>query len=249
MRTVLLFLVTITACFGQKKIASIELGNNVSYAAVDRPGDLYVVLNDGQVLKYDKAGKQIGHLKLNSVPTIFDPKDGTRAFAYFRESQTIALIAPDLSSSESAPLHPEFAVSALLVCPSKNEFWILDSADFSIKKTKGRGTAIDYESSFAKKDNPVYMREYLNFLFVLDNGIHVLNNLGKEIHQLDAAPYFSFLGEEIYYPSGNTLQFVDLYTTEKRQIDLPHAATFVLLTDDRMILVSGKSIEFFEFVP
>jgi hypothetical protein len=94
------------------------------------------------------------------------------------------------------------------------------------------------------------MREYLNFLFVLDNGIHVLNNLGKDIRKLEVnAASFNFLGEEIYYPSGNSLQLVDLYNTEQRTISLPHAAEFALLTDDRMILVQGKLIEFFEFVP
>lgn len=249
MRSIIVLLFITTASFGQKKVASVNVASSIAYAAVDRPGDLYVVLTDGQILKYDKTGKQIGQMKFKSVPTIFDPRDGTRAFAYFRDSQTIESIAPDLSFSDSSPLHPEFAVSAWLVCPSKNEFWILDSADFSIKKTRGRGTAIAYESAFNKKENPEYMREYLNFLFVLDNGIHVLNNLGKEINHLGAAPYFSFLGEEIYYPSGNTLQLIDLYTTEKRQINLPHPAAFALLTDDRMILVDGKSIEFLEFVP
>lgn len=250
MRSIILLLIASTACFAQKKIATVNVEKDVVYAAVDRPGDLYVVLSDGQALKYDKSGKQIGKMKFKSVPTIFDPRDGTRAFAYFRESQTITSILPDLSSSEDSPLHPEFAVSAWLVCPSKNEFWILDSADFSIKKTKGRGTAIAYESAFTKKDNPLYMREYLNFLFILDNGIHVLNNLGKDIRKIDAnVSWFSFLGEEIYFPDGNTLQLLDLYNTEKRTISLPHAVQFALLTDDRMILVQGKSVEFFEFVP
>jgi hypothetical protein len=250
MRIVILILITTTACFGQKRIAAIQTPANVTYAAVDRPGDLYVVLSDGQALKYDKTGKQIGMIKFKTVPTIFDPKDGTRAFAYFRESQTIESIAPDLSFSDSSPIHPEFAVSAWLVCPSKNEFWILDSADFSIKKTKGQGTAIAYEAAFAKKDNPTYMREYLNFLFILDNGIHILNNLGKDFRKIDAnVSWFSFLGEEIYYVSGNSLVLVDLYNTEKREIALPHPAKFALLTDDRMILVQDKSVEFFEFVP
>jgi hypothetical protein len=201
-------------------------------------------------LKFDKNALQIGRKKFDAVPTLFDPKDGTRAFAYFREKQTIESIAPDLSFSDTSPLHPEFAVNAWLVCPSKNEFWILDGADLSLKKTKEKGTAIAYESKYGGTGNAVYMREYLNFLFVLDNGIHILNNLGKEIRKLDASPsYFSFLGEEIYFLSGNSLQLVDLYTTEKREIALPHPTKFAFLTDSRMILVGDRTVEFFEFVP
>jgi len=257
MRTIALLIAVVCSavCFGQKKVASVDITGDVAYAAVDRPGDLYVIMTNGEALKFDKAGKQIGKKKFKSVPTIFDPKDGTRAFAYFRDTQTLESIAPDLSFTDSTPVHPEFAVSAWMVCPSKNEFWILDSADFSLKKTKGRGTSIAYESPFndTNAENVQYMREYLNFLFILDKqkGIFIQNNLGKTIHKIESKelPYFSFLGEEIYYPSGNSLQLIDLYTTEKRQIALPYPAQFAFLTDDRMILVGNKKIEFFEFTP
>jgi hypothetical protein len=244
---ILVFLSTVA--FGQKKIASVKIENNVVFASVDRPGDLYVIATNGEALKYDKDGKTIGKRKFKSVPDIFDPRDGTRAFAYFRDSQTIETIRPDLSDSDSSPLHPEFAISALMVCPSKNELWILDSADLTLKKTKERGTAIAYEVPFGHSAS--YMREYLNFLFILDNHeIHVLNNLGKEISKLDInASYFSFLGEELYYPSGNLLELFDLYTKEKRHHSPPHQARFILLTDDRMILIDDQAIEFFEFTP
>ncbi len=253
MTRVLILMLIGSVAFGQKKIATTKLDNTVAFAAVDRPGDLYVILSNGEALKFDKYGKQIGKKKFNEVPTIFDPRDGTRAFAYLRSVQTIESIAPDLSFTDMSPVHPEFAVSAWLVCPSKNEFWILDAADFSLKKTKEKGTAIAYEAAFIGESDIKqikYMREYLNFLFVLDKGIHVINNLGKEITLLEAdVPYFSFLGEEIYYPSGSSLSLIDLYTTDTRKIPLPHAAKFAFLTDDRMILVDDGAIEFFEFVP
>ncbi|MEI9920606.1 MAG: hypothetical protein WDO14_17710 [Bacteroidota bacterium] len=250
MKIVLIMLLCVDVCVAQKKLATVDLSTTVSYAAVDRPGDLYVIMTNGEAIKLDKDGKNIGKKKFNTLPTIFDPKDGTRAFAYYRKLQAIESIAPDLSDGDFSPLHPEFAVNAWLVCPSKNELWILDSADFSLKKTKEKGTAIAYESMLGKT-NATYMREYLNFLFMLDpKGIHILNNLGKEIRVIDASVIdFGFLGEEIYYVSNASLQLVDLYTTEKRQIALPHNAQFAFLTDDRMILVEGKKIEFFQFAP
>jgi hypothetical protein len=247
---VLIFLLMSVSCFAQKQIATFQLPGEVAFASIDRPGDLYVIMKNGDAVKLDKNATLIGKKKFNTLPTIFDPRDGTRAFAYYRGLQTIESIAPDLSFGELTPLHPEFAVNAWLVCPSKNEFWILDSADFSLKKTKDKGTAIAYESTFAKEKDPTYMREYLNFLFVLDNGIHVLNNLGKEIRKLDAdVRDFGFLGEELYYVLNSSIQLVDLYTTERREIPLPHNSRFAFLTDDRMILVDGKKVEFFEFSP
>jgi len=247
---ILSFLLLSFSCFAQKQVATFQLPDDVLFASVDRPGDLYVIMKNGDALKLDKNAKLIGKKKFNTLPTIFDPKDGTRAFAYYRDLQSIESIAPDLSFGDFTPLHPEFAVKAWLVCPSKNEFWILDSADFSLKKTKNNGTSIAYESKFTTRRDPTYMREYLNFLFVLDKGIHVLNNLGKEIHMIDVdVRDFSFLGEELYYVSNGSLQLIDLYTTEKREIPLPHRSQFAFLTDDRMILVDGKKVEFFEFTP
>ncbi|HEX8060062.1 MAG TPA: hypothetical protein VF473_03965 [Cyclobacteriaceae bacterium] len=249
MRILLLWLLSFS-CFAQKQVATFQLPSEVSFAAVDRPGDLYVIMKNGEAVKLDKNAKQIGKRKFATIPTVFDPKDGTRAFAYYRGLQATESIAPDLSFGDFTPLHPEFAVNTWLVCPSKNEFWILDSADFSLKKTKEKGTAIAYESRFATQGNPAYMREYLNFLFVLDKGIHVLNNLGKEIRKIDAdVRDFSFLGEELYYVSKSSLQLIDLYTTEKREIPLPHPVQFAFLTDDRMILIAGKTVEFLEFTP
>ncbi|HZY79820.1 MAG TPA: hypothetical protein VFE50_09870, partial [Cyclobacteriaceae bacterium] len=123
---VILFCFFVTGvCVAQKKVASVDVATAIAYACVDRPGDLYVIMTNGEALKFDKNGKQIGKKKFNTVPTIFDPKDGTRAFAYFRDTQMVESITPDLSYTDASPLHPEFAVSAWLVCPSKNEFWIL----------------------------------------------------------------------------------------------------------------------------
>ncbi len=243
--------------FSQKKVADVSLPAKPVYAAVDRPGDLYVVFDNAIVIKYDKNGKQLATRQLASVPTLFDPRDGVRVFAYDRKRQATASIAPDLSELEETPLHPEFAVSGWLVCPSKNEYWLLDSTDVSLKKTREKGKAIAYEASFVKGQANVrqvsYLREYQNFLFVLDRekGIHVLNNLGREVKVFEEPnlPYFSFIGEEIYFPTAQGLQLVDLFTTEKRIIQLPHPATFALITDERMILVSNSKIEFLEFQP
>jgi hypothetical protein len=249
MRIAFLFFISITVSFGQKKVATVSMESMPVFAAVDRPGDLYVVLANNRLMKVDKSGLTINVVTLPSIPTILDPKDGTRVFAYYHDTQSIESLTPDLSESTFTSLHPEFAVSASLVCPSKNELWILDAADFSLKKTRSNGSAIAYESAFRKTESK-YMREYLNFLFVLDSGIHILNNLGKEINKLDVnVPYFSFLGEEIYYPQGNSLVLVDLYTSEKRTLGLPHPARFAFLTDDRLILVDDKNIDFFEFTP
>jgi len=256
--TILILTFTALTCLGQGKlISTIPLSGKVHFASVDRPGDLYIIMEDGLVRKFDLNGKEIASKKFVSPPTLFDPRDGTLSFAYFRDHQRLEYLSPDMSSSTEKQLPPEFTVYPWQVCPARNELWILDSADLSLKQTAGRATTVGYEAKWqgkpARPSSITFMREYLNFLFILDvdNGIHVFNNLGRHIRQIDqpGLKYFNFLGEELYYMQGQSVQLMDLYTGELRQLAIPKPCTFALLTDQRMILVSDGKVEFFEFVP
>lgn len=238
-------------------IGSVPLAGKAQFASVDRPGDLYVVMADGLIRKFDLNGKEIASRKFNTVPTLFDPRDGTLSFAWFRDARKLTYLPPDMSSSTETPIRPEFAVSPWQVCPSKNELWILDSADMSLKQTIGKVTAVGYDvmwpGTAPTPSSVTFMREYQNFLFVLDKetGIHMFNSLGRKIRQVDEKNlmYFNFLGEELYYIKSQSLKFLDLYTGESREIPLPSPCKFALLTDQRMILVKEGKVEFFEFTP
>jgi hypothetical protein len=249
---------TFIAYAQDKPIATVQLTGTVTFAGIDRPGDLFIVMSDGWVRKYDKNGVEIVSKKFTSAPTLFDPRDGTLSFAYFREGQRLEYLSPDMSVSVEKVLNPEFAISAWQVCPSKNELWILDSADLSLRQTLDRGTAVAYDANWtgpkpSSLEGIVFMREYLNFLFVLDRqtGIYMFNNLGKPIRHIKEENlfWFNFLGEELYYSKGQALHFIDLYTGETREIALPWQSQFALLTDERLILVGAGKIEFRAFAP
>jgi hypothetical protein len=241
-----------------KLVKSVPLNGTVVFAAVDRPGDVYIIMSDGLIRKFDKNGVQLATKKFESPPTLFDPRDGTMSFAYFRAGQKLIFLSPDMSTSDERSLNPEFAISAWQVCPSKNEMWILDSADMSLKQTNDRGSTIAYDAAWtgekpASANTIVYMREYLNFLFVLDSegGLHMFNHLGKPIRHIKEKdmPWFNFLGEELYYPKLNSLHFTDLYTGEERELPMPKKGSFVLLTDERMMVVTQERVEFRVFKP
>lgn len=255
---ILVFLLAAANCYGQGKLVnSIPLNGRVHFASVDRPGDLYIIMEDGLVRKFDLNGNEIATKKFASTPTLFDPRDGTLSFAYFRGQQKTEYLSPDMSSSVEKQLPPDFAVYPWLVCPSKNELWILDSADLSLRQTTGRATSIAYDVNWqGEKPLPTslaFMREYQNFLFVLDKerGIHMFNNLGKKIRKLGdpGMTSFNFLGEELYYHGSKSIHLMDLYTGEAREIPLPYPCTFALLTDQRMILLTEGKVEFLEFTP
>ena len=99
----------------------------------------------------------------------------------------------------------------------------------------------------------VFVSQYQNFLFLLDptTGIFVYNSLGKQIRKIPSAGlgHFNFLGEELYYKEEGKLKFLDLFTAETREMNLPTPTDFVLLTDERMIVATKDQVVIFEFTP
>lgn len=258
MRTFCLWLtISASALYAQpKKITSLAFQQHVVAASVDRPGDLYLIFQNGEIQKISKDGARVATVKYNTPPDLFDPRDGVLAFAFFRATNRFDYLGTDLTISDSQVVHPEFAINPWLVCPSRNEIWIMDSVDLSLKKTGASLHLIEKDINWKAPltaSEITYVREYQNFLFILsrDKGIFVVNSMGKLIKsvELKGIPYFNFLGEELYYPTGNVLHFMDLYSGETRTVTLPQKAEFALLTDERMFLIQDDRLDIFEIVP
>jgi len=246
--------------FAQRLPISVSVEDEVVWAGIDRPGDLFVVLANGDVQKFDKTGKKIGSHQFNAPPTLLDPLDGVQSFFYQRKDQTYGTMSYDFKTVERKKVEPAFAVSPWLVCPALRELWILDSGDFSIKKTALNSTAISLENALQhlpekKITDFISLREYQNYVFLLDKtaGVHVFNPLGKYIRTLGDKnmSYFNFLGEELYYIVAGDIIFIDLYTGERRELPLLTGTKFqfVLLNEDRMYRIAGRAITISEFRP
>ncbi|MBS1542050.1 MAG: hypothetical protein JST14_00315, partial [Bacteroidetes bacterium] len=173
-------------------------------------------------------------------------------------TNTYGFLDASMTNENRHPMDPAFAISPWLVCPVLHELWILDAADFNIKKTKLHAAAISLETQLKhlpqkQVEDYTFLREYQNYTFLLDqtSGIHIFNSLGKYV-RTEGEPglaYFNFLGEELYYKKGEELIMIDLYSGEKRKIALPQACRFALLTDERMYLADTRKVTILEFKP
>ncbi|MDZ4715613.1 MAG: hypothetical protein SH819_09105 [Cytophagales bacterium] len=246
------------AARSQAKPVTVKTDSDILWAGADRAGDLFVVLASGDVEKYDKAGKLIGTHHLELPPTLLDPLDGVQSFYFQRAGNYYGNISADMTRLKTQVVDPSFAVRPWLVCPALHELWILDSADFSIKKTGMQSSMISLEATLnhlpqKKISDYVHLREYQNYLFLLDRsaGIHMFNGLGKRIKTIGEKnlPYFNFLGEEIYFVVGQEIILIDLYTNEKRSLPLDKSYHFVLLTEDRQYSITDRSIIISTFIP
>lgn len=255
----LLLLVLAFNVFGQKKIKTLEVSEEIVFATVDRPGDLYLVTKEGQIQKFDKDGHLIIVYKHQGVPTFFDPRDGAKLFAYYRNQQQYDYLSPSFEITSSYRIDSAFAIEPWLIATSgEHKLWVLDAADHSLKKINVQKSEVELEvivdaSLIEDATKFTYMREYQGFVFLLDpkKGILIFNGIGKHIKTIAATGIenFNFLGEELYYLQPGYIEFLDLFSAEERELNIDSRPAAVLLTDERMFQVRQKTVDIFEFKP
>lgn len=242
----------------QKKITTRNVTESIRYATVDRPGDLYIITVSGQIQRFDKDGNVASVYKTNATPTLFDPRDGSRLFSYFRNDQHFEFLGPSFDISHFGKLDPATAIDPWLMCVSGDyNFWVLDAADLSLKKVNGSIGTVTVDVKIPEGGDSissyVYIREYQGFVFLhhIKKGVLVFSSLGKFLKTIGkpGISHFNFLGEEFYYQSANTINFFNLFNAETRQMPLNQTGQFVLLTDERLFIIKDKSIDFFELKP
>ncbi|HYG18013.1 MAG TPA: hypothetical protein VD816_03755 [Ohtaekwangia sp.] len=256
--TLLIVLLLMTAAvFSQsRKLRTVSVTDPITQAFVDRTGDFYIQTRDGQIQKFDPDGNFINLYKGAVPPALFDPRDGARLFAYFRGTQQYAYLNPSFDVTALHSLDPAFAIAPWLICSSgDHNVWVLDTADWTIKKLNPKKEHLEAEGSlgFAPDKKPtdlILMREYQGFLFVLDisAGIYVYNGIGKLIRTIPVKGLrtFNFLGEELYYLSGKKLRFLDLFSAEEREMEIPAPASHIILTDERIYAFQGLQISLYK---
>jgi hypothetical protein len=243
----------------QKKITSLEVTDEIVSATVDRVGELYIVTKNGQIQKFDVNGKLISLYKNGPGATLFEPRDGSRLFAFFRKDRKIEYLNPSFEISTTLLIDSAFVIDPWLACTSGDyNIWVLDAEDRTMKKINPRTSTVEVDVKFPENLSPnfnniKFAREYQGFFFLLDhqNGIHIFNGMGKWTRTLPMPelPYFNFLGEELYYPVDNGIALLNLFSGEKRHIPLNKSFRFALLTDERLFLIQRNSVDFFEFKP
>lgn len=260
MRTLaFLFMISSVAAVAQEKITSVTLSDTIVDAAVDRPGDFYVITQSGQLQRFDKDGKLTLLYKAKEIPTVFDPRDGARLFAYYRSDQHYDYLNPSFKVTASYKIDPSFAIQPWLLCPSgDHKLWLLDNADHTLKKINVRESEVEVEVvvDSALTGSPEAfktMREYQNFVFLLNpkKGLYIFNGLGIYLRTVGGPGIrsFNFLGEELYYLKNRKVHFFNLFTADEREIDVDPVYTDIILTDERMILFTPGRIDICSFRP
>ncbi len=228
--------------FSQQAAIQIPFTSEVIGAYVDRPGDLYILLDTRRLIKYSKEGKLLHEFKLTDIPTVFEPRDGSRTFAYYRTRNLAGFI--HFGMEPTTRLNEEYAVEPMLVCSAGDQgIWILDRADYSLKRVNLARSKVDVEFPLPMDihGNIVSMREYQGYLFLLygQTRILIFSGMGKLLRSITGHDirFFNFIGEELYYTDNGVLHFYDLFDSTQRQEPAEAGSRFVLLTDEARFAV------------
>lgn len=261
MKLLLCFVLLVSAFISaaQTRITSANVNEEIVNAYVDRVGELYILTKTGQIQKFDVNGKLISLYRRAETPTLFDPRDGSRLFAFYRSSRKIEFLNPSFEVTTASAIDSAFVIDPWLACSAgEHDLWILDSADHSLKKISPATSSVLVDVKFPdepsiKWSSLSYAREYQGFVFFMEQGkaIHIFNGMGRWIKSIrdNKLKYFNFLGEELYYPSNMELVFVNLFSGEQRKMPISKPYKFALVTDERFFLIHANSIDFFQFKP
>ncbi|MBK8292918.1 MAG: hypothetical protein IPK96_20270 [Flammeovirgaceae bacterium] len=223
---------------------------NISSITLDRLGDFFIINKNGTIKKYDPTGKQMASLSKAST-TLVEPWYHPSIFTYSRQKQTYSLYGRNFENKVAYHIEPALAIEPFLVCPTHdNKLWILDKADWSLKKVIPGSSEVLQEFTISSEaintdTEFTYLREYLNLIFLVDknSGILVLNHLGQEIEiiPIKNLQQFYFFGEDLYYLENNQLKFFNLRTEETYQVDLPGKVVHALMTDEYILTINSQN--------
>ncbi|MCE7863392.1 MAG: hypothetical protein DYG99_07615 [Bacteroidetes bacterium CHB5] len=213
---------------------------------VDRLGNFLLIENSGRITKYNPDGKKIATSKKQPY-TLIEPWFQPTIFVYDRTRQQYNFLDRHLESKTTHYLDAAWAIEPRLVCPTHdNRLWILDRADWSLKKVQPTTNQVVQEFNLpvevSDKADFIYLREYLNLIFLLDKnaGILILNQLGQLIERIEVPELkgFYFFGDEMYFVQDNNLKYFNLLTSQWRAHPIPANSVQAIITDERLITIS-----------
>lgn len=218
----------------------------ITQAAADRYGNIYICDKQYNITKYSPEGQQeeIYSPQRFAEITSFEAWSSINLLLFYKDYQEYVLLDRFLTAKGSATFNPDVVGFARVATLSyDNNIWLIDDQDFSLKKYDIKYSALLVNNPLDLVLNPetydiASLREYQNNLYANDknSGILVFDNLGnyKKTIPAKGIEKMGFYKEELYYLAGDTIHFHGLYLPTERKEPLPEslAINHVLLTDN-----------------
>jgi hypothetical protein len=224
--------------------------------SLDRNGNIYISDEKGNISKYDSLGTPLTTFSPQKlgVPTMLESWYTLKVFAFYRDFQEFVLLDRFLNFTPNYKFRSDdIGFARMATMAADFNLWVVDDADFSLKKYSPQQQDVLFQTSFdlllSPQDYDInFMREYQNSLYINDrnSGILVFDNMGNYKKKLPfkGLTQFSFLNDELYYLQDDKIHLFNLYNFKERIIQLPAEVKvrFALINGSHLVLVEDKQM-------
>ncbi|AKQ44740.1 hypothetical protein TH63_02445 [Rufibacter radiotolerans] len=207
-----------------------------SLLSIDRFDRLYLSDARQNIIQLDTLGKVINTFSppIQGRVAMAEAWSPAKITVFYEDRQRVQLLDRFLTPLGLADLreYTQGTIRAATLA-ADDRLWLFDETTFRLLKIDTRVNQIVYENPLElllarQQQDVTFLREYQNKLYMVDrlSGIFVFDNMGnyqKKI-ALPNLTYVGFLGDELYYLSGNQLHFQHLYNFKTRTVALPDQA-------------------------
>jgi hypothetical protein len=222
---------------------------------LDNLGNLYVANERGDLVKYDKNGKQIATANIKSYGSVhsIDASNAFEIYVFYKEQNRVLLFDNLLNIRVDWDFEQAgFVMMAAVARSFDNKLWVFDLNDLRLKKVtkelnvefnsgnvRAFANASAFNPSYIGDDNrSVYLFDSLNGLYVFDN----FGNYQKRITLSNVSQVCIHNGRIYFLRQGTIRELDTLLLNEKTVFEGPLSTTSFAISKDRMVLHSGNEL-------
>lgn len=240
MRIKLLFIIIVIAhsfCFAQNTpdttfqfLQTISI--NSTYLITDNLQNIYVATEKGQVVKFDKNGKQQFEYNNNRLGEIgkIDVRNPLTMLVYYPDLEVVVILDRTLSPIKELNLYDLDIIEPKgIALANDNNIWVYDEVAAVLKKISQTGKIL-FESrnlnQLTRKNlRPTFLLEKNNLLYLNDfeNGLFIFDSFGqlKQEIQVKGIERFQVEGKQVFFWKDNEGFVLELDVLETNIMPLP----------------------------
>lgn len=235
---------------------------DITDAAIDYLGNLYIISSSGQIIKFNEKGDSVGVFnavrnsgKLHSI----DVSNPLKPLLFYKDFSTVIILDRFLANRSTLDLRKYSILQPAAIGLSyDNNIWVFDEYDSKLKKLDEQGNKLfestDFRSIFSQSIRPSKIINESGSLYLADTaaGIFIFDNYGTYRKRIDVKNWTNFEvkkgtfirtanDEIIIY---NPVTFSDI----KRKVPesfKPYIRSFT--NNNRFITFDNKSLKIYNF--
>lgn len=262
----IIFLLVNSFCFAQnypdstyQLIQTIPI--NSTYLIADNLQNIYVATQRGQVIKFDKNGKQQFEYNNNRLGEIgkIDIRNPLTILVYYPDLAIVVILDRTLSPIKELNLYDlEIIAPRGIALANDNNIWVYDEVAAVLKKISQTGETI-FESrnlnQLTRKNlSPTFLLEKNNLIYLsdLENGLFVFDNFGqlKQEILIKGIERFQVEGQQLFFEKRGQYCQLFLDTLEEEIVKLPKleiAIENVFVSGQFIYLMDKKTVEIYQY--